>query len=78
MSEEIVFIYRPGSLVKFLAADYTARVLAVCIRDQVTYEVAWWAGSERRTAWVSEHEIRTFDGALRQQIGFLAGQSDER
>jgi hypothetical protein len=47
-------------------------VLAVCIRfDEITYEVEWWDGNSRNTAWFSEHLVTpAIQDSNTQTIGF--------
>lgn len=71
-------LIKPGTRVElgYSRDKFTARVLAACIRGPelgVQYEVAWFSGRERKTAWVESDEIRRHDEAEGQlSIGFRA------
>ena len=52
-------------------ASTPATVLAITITGAeraVTYQVAWWDGSDRETAWLSSHEVTSAEPEMR--IGF--------
>lgn len=52
-----ITVLRPGSGVDI--GGVFATVTQVCITDAfaVTYEVLWWSGQDRKTAWVSPAQI---------------------
>jgi hypothetical protein len=54
-----------------IGGSIRANVLQICIQshNRVTYEVAWWAGNTRSTAWVDAGEIEKHVGAC-VRIGF--------
>ena len=57
-----ITIYRPGSIVQIGPTDepITVTVLKACIENSppaVSYEVSWYNGQERKTAWVQECEV---------------------
>lgn len=54
-----------------IGGSVTATVLQICIQSnsRVTYEVAWWDGNTRSTAWVDAGEIEKYSGE-RVRIGF--------
>lgn len=69
-----VYVVAPGAVVKFVAApEVFARVLEVSLAGspvRVQYNVAYWSGSTRSTAWVDACEVSTeVDERLR--IGFV-------
>ena len=46
------------------------QILAICIRaDDITYEVAWWEGATRHTAWLSRAEVAADDAAESTPLG---------
>ena len=56
-------IIRNGSTVFLGDNKRKAKVLQCCIRgseETIEYQVAWWSGDNRKTAWVDSHEI-TYD-----------------
>lgn len=54
-----------------IGGSYHGLVLAICIRDNVTYEVAWFAAGVRYTAWLSEDEFKVVNPLeCRSTIGF--------
>jgi len=62
-----------GAKVKLNGDDgYEAIVQAISIRSgaAVEYEVAWWSGADRRTAWLPEWQLTIGPGVRRQKIGF--------
>ena len=54
-------------------------ITAISIRGtDDTYEVAWWDGKERKTAWLSHDEIVSAGTpANMQEIGFHAAVSED-
>lgn len=63
---QVVFAL-PGQTVEFADRQAgQATVLRVEIRGAqpffASYEVAWWVGGERNTAWVESHEVRAVPG----------------
>ena len=66
-------VYRPGSPVT-LADGIAAGVLKVEIRanNYVLYEVVWWNGNARNTAWLEEAEVAPAEGSSTATIGFAA------
>ena len=56
-------LHTPGTPVAIGPDGCTpATVLAVTITGAeraVTYQVSWWDGSDRETAWLSSHEVHT-------------------
>lgn len=54
-----------------VGGSYHGLVLAICIRDNVTYEVAWYVAGVRYTAWLSEDEFNVAENSIcRSTIGF--------
>jgi hypothetical protein len=49
-------------------------ISAVCIRGvEVTYEVSWWDGRRRETAWISDRDLRPLKhDYVFQRIGFAS------
>ena len=46
------------------------QVLAICIRaTDITYEVAWWDGATRRTAWLTSAEVSAEDTSTTTTLG---------
>lgn len=78
MSEQNKFrellVYRPGSEVN-LGKDLKGIVSQVNIAGQglVRYEVAWWDGNDRKTAWLEAHEIVSAPAASALRVGFQGG-----
>ena len=63
-------LFRPNHAV-MIGEDIEALVLAISIRgSNVQYEVSWWNGSTRNTAWMSPEELRPMDNS-KLQVGFL-------
>lgn len=64
-------VISPRSRVR-LADDVETVVLAVTIRDggPACYEVAWWNGNARQTAWVEPHELTQECRRKPLRIGF--------
>lgn len=55
----------PGDRAKGVVTGVTIRG-----EDAVTYEVAWWAGRSRNTAWLSDYEFQPDGEPEMAQIGF--------
>lgn len=55
-----------------IADDIKATVTTISIHDDnyVTYEVVWWDGRTRNTAWVEEFEIAKLEHSQSTLIGF--------
>jgi hypothetical protein len=51
-----ISVYPIGSEV-LIDGTITARVTAIMIRAEVSYEVVWWNDRERRVEWVEHWEI---------------------
>lgn len=66
----MIEVIKPGDAVKL--NDLDAMVLQVCIQsqDRISYEVAWYSGSTRNTAWVSDFEIGKTGKSKSLKIGF--------
>jgi len=66
-----VELYIPGTEVT-LKGNLKAMIISIEIKSTrlagVTYQVAWWDGRQRMTAWISPPEI--CDGELKTTIGF--------
>ncbi|HEY5865870.1 MAG TPA: hypothetical protein VI542_10050 [Candidatus Tectomicrobia bacterium] len=46
------------------------QILAICIRATgITYEVAWWDGATRRTAWLTSAEVSADDASTTTTLG---------
>ncbi len=46
------------------------QILAICIRAAgLTYEVAWWDGATRHTAWLSSAEVTAVDASESTTLG---------
>ena len=46
------------------------QVLAICIRATgISYEVAWWDGATRHTAWLSSAEVAAADASESTTLG---------
>lgn len=64
-------LYIPGTEVT-LKGGIKALIISIEIKSQrlagVSYQVAWWDGRTRMTAWISPPEIN--DGELKTTIGF--------
>ena len=46
------------------------QVLAICIRaTDISYEVAWWDGATRHTAWLSSAEVSADDASNATILG---------
>jgi hypothetical protein len=71
-----VSIHLPGSKVDIgtREAPISATILKACIsgsgpQTRVEYEVSWFSGRDRKTAWIHPHEIIGGDESFRR-IGF--------
>lgn len=63
-------VIKPGSKV-LIAGNVDATILTVSIRhDSVSYEVVWWSGLTRTTAWLEPFEI-TIGELTPLLIGFM-------
>lgn len=64
-------VHKPGSYL-LLHSEQKVQVLSVQIKESgVTYEVMWWSGETRNTAWISECEIlKQIAPAAKLQVGF--------
>ena len=51
-----------------------ATIISVSIHagPHVTYEIAWWVGATRFTAWVEAWELKAIHGTQTQRIGFAS------
>jgi hypothetical protein len=69
----------PGTRVRFADRDAgEAVVLQATVRGTLpciaSYEVAWWVGGDRKTAWVEAHEVVPLAGQpVAQAVGFNKG-----
>lgn len=46
------------------------QITAICIRaTDVTYEVVWWAESQRHCAWLSAAEVMAEEGQETMELG---------
>jgi hypothetical protein len=64
-------IIRLHTLVR-LGPERTLRgqILAICLRETgTTYEVAWWDGATRHTAWLSSAEVSVDDASASTTLG---------
>lgn len=65
--------FRPGTtvLIGDKAPMIEATVLAVTIReDGASYEVSWWDGKKRYSAWLSQLEVHPYAQQPDLKIGF--------
>ena len=63
----------PGTLVHLPQAEIKdAMVIAVQIKsnNSISYNVCWWAGRERKEAWLEECEVST-DEPKYAHVGFI-------
>lgn len=60
-------IYQPGTKVTVNKLD--GLILKVEISPAILYEVAWWSGTSRSTAWLNEFEFST--EKKKSKIGFI-------
>lgn len=67
----MIQVIKPGEHVA-MSGNVDAVVVQVCIQsqDRISYEVVWWAGNTRNTAWVSDFEVVPKKGCDRIKIGF--------
>jgi hypothetical protein len=74
---DAITIRRPGSEVRFAHGDGRT-VLALVTKAEVradlavSYEVAWWVGGNRNTAWASAAEVEGVGGFEPLRVGFRA------
>jgi len=68
----MIQVIKPGHTVSLFGDEILAIVLKVCIEEQgiVTYQVSWWSGRERKTAWVHRFEVTQLKGSKMMEIGF--------
>jgi hypothetical protein len=67
-------VLRPGTVVQIgPERAISGHVAKVCIEGPaVTYEVVWWSGNERRTAWAQPVELMSSGEQKNDlRIGFL-------
>lgn len=64
-------VYQPGSEVD-LGQGLKGMVNQVIIAagDHVRYEVAWWAGNDRKCEWLEQHEVMPSGTTGVLRIGF--------
>ena len=67
---ESLTVYKIGTTV--IAGSVTAMVLQVNISEnhRVQYEVVWWTADERKSAWVSENEVKPTEHSETVSMGF--------
>jgi hypothetical protein len=66
-------VFAPGSKVKIAAAeDAVVTIVSVRTGGFVCYEVAWWNGNSRCTAWLEAFEVTPAAGTERMSLGFTA------
>ncbi len=65
-------VLKPGSAVTIANGQIRGHVVQICIQTlRVSYEVAWWDGRTRCTAWLGTTEMsREDDESEIMQIGF--------
>lgn len=69
-------VHPPGSWAEVggpLDTKIKVRILAVSVRESgvTSYEVVWWAGKDRHTAWVEPGELHPVDKEQKPlRIGF--------
>ena len=68
-------IIRPGSTVTIEGGVSGIVNRATIGVTGVTYEVAWWAGRERKEHWFLPHEIRDYQNVMK--IGFVEQKGNE-
>lgn len=53
----------------------TGIITGICIRSgyNVTYEVAWWDGRQRKCEWLQSHEVESKKKRYPLKIGFGNG-----
>lgn len=66
-------VFAPGSKVKIEGAD-DAVITAVSISAGgfVRYEVVWWNGNSRSTAWLESFEVVAVRGTKNLPVGFAS------
>jgi hypothetical protein len=73
-SKDVVEIVPIGSFVNLVTGGepQRAQVTAVQIRERnkVTYEVVWWSGATRSTAWVESCEVTALGDDRPVAVGF--------
>ena len=56
-----------GAPVELRGPKHRGEILAICIRETlVTYEVVWFVGDARNTAWLQESEIASVNPKVRR------------
>jgi hypothetical protein len=56
-----------GTAVELRGPRHRGEIITICIRETlVTYEVVWFVGDSRNTAWLQESEISPSDPKLRR------------
>ena len=51
--------------------NINAEITAICIRSNyITYEVAWWNGMTRTTAWIEQKELMFKKAPEKIAVGF--------
>lgn len=65
-----VSVFAIGTTV--IAGSVTAKIKTISIgeRGRVEYEVVWWSGETRNSAWVAEMEIQPLELTTGERIGF--------
>lgn len=54
-----VTVFAPGTVVHVVGSlNHRATVTQVCLNGgNVQYHIVWWTDSDRKTAWVEDHEV---------------------
>lgn len=70
-----IIVYRPGAIVSVGQRGDTIRAFVVQTTIQnagrIQYEITWWSGRDRKTAWVEEWEVSKIDDkSIQCSIGF--------
>lgn len=61
-------IHQPGTEV--LVGGLLGIVAIVQISSGVMYKVSWWDGSNRKSEWFEDFEVKPTDNTLKTKIGF--------
>lgn len=72
--------YRIGQTVKIGPTDkeaISAVIIGICIQDTVTFNCAWFSDGDRKTGWITDHEIRGNPKATQTVIGFTRSGNEE-
>jgi hypothetical protein len=69
---DVLNVWPPGTPVEFRDSKVPGRVTAVKVQEgcRVQYCIAWWAGNDRKEAWVEGFEIAATQKPPTLKIGF--------